>query len=201
MSDPERRIGLLGGTFDPVHNAHVALAASAQTALGLDSVLWLPAGQPWQKSRAITPAEHRAAMVELAIVGQPTWRVDRREMERAGPSYTLDTVRELNAEQPGTQWHLIVGQDQYAGLHTWLGWQELLSLVQLAVANRPGASLAVNPAVHAQGHTVVPLSMLDIASTEIRARVAGGQDIATLVPEAVARYIDFHRLYRGTPRS
>jgi len=198
---PVRRIGLLGGTFDPVHNAHVALAESAQTALGLDSVLWLPAGQPWQKSRAITPAEHRAAMVELAIVGQSTWRVDRREMERAGPSYTLDTVRELNAEHSGTQWHLIVGQDQYAGLHTWLGWQELLSLVQLAVANRPGASLAVNPAVHAQGHTVVPLSMLDIAATDIRARVAGGQDIATLVPEAVARYIDFHRLYRGTPRS
>jgi len=193
-----KRIGIFGGSFDPVHLAHVALARTALDQLHLDEVRWIPAGRQWQKTRALTPAVHRAAMVELAIEGEPRFAVDRCEIDRSGASYTYDTVRELQAAEPGAQWTLIIGQDQYAGLHTWLGWQKLLERVTLAVANRPGASLEASPEVAQVDHEAVALPMMDISSTDIRARVAAGQRIDTLVPAAVARYIDQHHLYRGT---
>ena len=137
-ASPARRVGLFGGSFDPVHNAHLALARAALAELQLDEVRWVPAGQPWQKARALTAAVHREAMLRLALAGEPRFVLDRTEIRRPGPSYTLDTVRELAAAQPGTEWFLIIGHDQYAGLHTWNGWQELLARVTLAVANRPG---------------------------------------------------------------
>lgn len=195
------RIGLFGGSFDPVHRAHVALARSALDDLHLDSVRWVPAGRPWQKDRRITDAAQREAMVRLAIAGEPRFVLDRIEIERAGPSYTLDTVRELQAAMPGHSWFLLIGQDQYAGLHTWNGWQELLQRVTLAVANRPGVAPAVHPEVLRFPHRSVPLAMLDISSTDIRARCAAGQDISQLVPPEVARYIDQTRLYRAVSGS
>jgi len=190
------RIGLFGGTFDPPHVAHVALARAALEALQLDAVRWIPAGQPWQKTRQVTPVAQREAMVRLAIDGEPRFVLDRIEIERQGPSFTLDTVRAFAAAQPGAQWFLIIGADQYAGLHTWRDWQTLLGLVTLAVANRPGPMPPVDPKVLRFPHRVVPLPMLDISATEIRARVAGGLPIDTMVPPAVARYIDQHGLYR-----
>ncbi len=193
-----KRVGLFGGTFDPVHKAHLALAHAALAALALHEVRWVPTGQPWQKDRRITPAAHRAAMVQLAIAGEPRFVLDRIEIERQGPSYTLDTVRELRAAQPGVDWVLVIGQDQYAGLHTWHDWPQLLSLVTLAVANRPGAPLAPHPHVMAHPHRAVPLPMLDISATDIRRRLAAGQDISQLVPPQVARYIETHHLYRGS---
>ena len=196
-----KRIGLFGGTFDPVHNAHVALARSALVDLQLDAVRWIPAGQPWQKDRQVTDAAHRAAMVQLAIAGEPRFVLDRIEIDRAGPSYTLDTVRALQAAQPGQQWFLLIGQDQYAGLHTWNQWQELLTRVTLAVANRPGAAPAVHADVLRFPHRSVPLAMLDISSTDIRRRAAQGLDISTLVPADVAGYIDQHRLYTAAIRN
>jgi nicotinate-nucleotide adenylyltransferase len=195
------RIALLGGTFDPPHNAHLALAHAALGELGLAEVRWIPAGQPWQKlqGRAVTPAAHRVAMVEAAIRGaggDPRFTLDRIEVERPGPSYTLDTVRMLAAREPGREWVLLVGQDQYAGLHTWHGWRELLGLVTLAVANRPGVVREPAEQVRALPHRVVPLPMLDISATDIRARVAAGQPITELVPAEVAGYIARHGLYR-----
>ncbi|MFY9510983.1 MAG: nicotinate-nucleotide adenylyltransferase [Rubrivivax sp.] len=195
------RIGLFGGSFDPVHGAHVALARSALVDLRLDSVRWVPAGQPWQKGRAITEAVHREAMVRLAIAGESRFVLDRIELERQGPSYTLDTVRALQATMPGHDWFLLIGQDQYAGLHTWNAWQDLLPRVTLAVANRPGPMAAVHPEVLRFPHRSVPLAMLDISSTDIRSRCATGQDISQLVPPEVARYIDQHRLYRAASGS
>lgn len=196
MSATPRRIGLFGGTFDPVHNAHVALARLALTELRLDELRWIPTGQPWQKARVITPAEHREAMVRIAMADEARFVLERCELERRGPSYTLDTVRELQAQTPHANWFLVIGQDQYAGLHTWHGWQELLGRVALAVANRPGAAPRPDAQVLRVIHTAVPLPMMDISSTEVRARAAAGQDIAALVPPGVARYIDQHRLYR-----
>jgi nicotinate-nucleotide adenylyltransferase len=196
-----KRIGLFGGSFDPVHNAHVALAQIALDHLQLDEVRWIPAGQPWQKTRSLAPAEHRAAMVALAIQGEPRFTLERCELDRNGPSYTLDTVRELQAAQPGAQWFLIIGQDQYAGLHTWNDWQALLALVTLAVAQRPGAPGQGNPDVTRVAHAQVALPMMDISSTDIRQRVAEGRDFTDMVPAAVARYIDQHHLYRGQSRS
>ncbi len=196
-----RRVGLFGGSFDPVHSAHVALAEAALTDLRLDEVRWIPAGQPWQKERPITPAEHREAMVALAIAHEPRFVLDRTELQRSGPSYTLDTVRTLAAAEPGTEWVLIIGQDQYTGLHTWRDWQTLLGGVVLAVANRPGPPRQPHPEVRALAHRMVPMPMLDISSTEIRRRVTDGASISDLVPPDVARYIESHGLYRATPRS
>jgi nicotinate-nucleotide adenylyltransferase len=166
-----RRIGLFGGTFDPPHRAHLALAHAALRALGLDELRWVPAGAPWQKARPITPAAQREAMVRHAIEGEPRFVLERCEIERHGPSYTWDTVTALQAAQPGAQWFLLIGADQYAGLHTWHRWRELLQHVVPAVANRPGVPLAVDPAVAAVPHVEVPLPLLDISSTDIRQRV------------------------------
>jgi nicotinate-nucleotide adenylyltransferase len=190
-------VGLFGGTFDPVHTAHVALARAALQAFALDEVRWIPTGQPWQKGWTITDAVHREAMVRLAIAGEPRFRLDRIEIERLGPSYTLDTVRALVAAEPGTQWVLIIGQDQYAGLHTWRDWPQLLGLVTLAVADRPGVQNPPDPAVQRFPHRAVPLPMLDVSSTVIRDDVAQGQDYTRLVPPAVARYIESHGLYKA----
>lgn len=195
---PFGRAGLLGGTFDPVHVAHLALAQAALQALSLDQVRWIPAGQPWQKTRNVTAAHHREAMVRLAIADEPRFMLDRIELERSGPSYTLDTVKALSAAHPNTEWVLIVGADQYASLHTWVDWRELLGRVTLAVANRPGAPPAVHPEVLAFPHRAVPLPMLDISSTDVRQLAQSGADIGALVPPEVARYIETHRLYRGT---
>ena len=196
MSNNTPRIGIFGGSFDPVHNAHVALAQVALAELQLAELLWVPAGQPWQKPRGLAPAADREAMVRLAIAGEPRFKLSRIELERTGPSYTLDTVRALQAERPDAQWFLVIGQDQYAGFHTWHGWQELLGRVTLAIADRPEARHTVDPQVLAVAHAAVALPMMDVSSTDIRARVVHGQGINDLVPAPVARYIARHHLYQ-----
>ena len=200
-----RNIGIFGGSFDPVHNAHLVLARAAREACALDELRVVPAGQPWQKARAITPAVHRVAMLGLALAGESGIVIDHREIDRTGPSYTLDTVRELQFEMTQAltqaQCFLILGQDQYAALHTWHGWRELLSRVTLAVARRPDAAIGVDAEVAAHAHRVVPLPMLPISSTDIRARVAAGASIAHLVSAPVASYIDQHALYLATHRA
>jgi len=196
-----KRIGLFGGSFDPVHNAHVALARLALAELALDELRWVPAGHSWQKARSMTPAVHREAMVRLAIEGTPQFVLDRCELERSGPSYTLDTVRTLQAAEPEAIWFLVIGQDQYAGFHTWHGWQELLGRITLAIANRPDAPLAADPQVLRVPHAAVSLPMMDVSSTDIRERIHVGLAITDLVPQAVARYIDQHHLYQGHPGS
>lgn len=195
-----RRTGIFGGSFDPVHNAHVALARVALAELRLDELLWVPAGQPWQKDRGLTPAADREAMVRLAIADEPRFALSRVELERSGPSYTIDTVRALQAARPDAtdraDWYLVIGQDQYAGFHTWHSWQALLGLVTLAIADRPDTVHVVDPQVLAVPHAAVTLPMMDVSSTDIRGRVRLGQGIDDLVPAPVARYIARHRLYR-----
>lgn len=197
------RVGLLGGSFDPVHMAHLALARSAIATLSLDELLWIPTGVAWQKARVLTPAAHRVAMLRLAIADAPRQRVEPCEVERAGPSYMIDTVLELQARRPPALWWLLLGQDQLANLPTWHRWRELLARVRIAVANRSGDAPRAPPELAAAGivPAEVPLAAMAVSSTAIRARVAAGQGIASLVPAPVARYIELHGLYRDPHRS
>ncbi|TXC65615.1 nicotinate-nicotinamide nucleotide adenylyltransferase [Piscinibacter aquaticus] len=198
-----RRIGLFGGTFDPPHAAHVALARLALTELALDELRWIPAGQPWQKARQITPAAHREAMVR----GDGRRAALRARALRDPPRGPELHARHRLRAAGGTARRAVV-PDRRAGpvrrpAH-WRDWRELLSRVTLAVAHRPGVAAEPHPDVKAAAHHVVPLPMLDIASTDIRGRVAAGQDIGALVPVSVARYIETNHLYKAPgpePRS
>jgi nicotinate-nucleotide adenylyltransferase len=203
MSEP-RRIGLLGGSFDPPHLAHLALARAALEQLALDELRWLPAGAPWQKQRegrVLAPAADRVAMVNLLVEGEPRFVVDERELHRAGPSYTIDTLRELHAEQPEAQLWLVLGQDQYARLDTWHDWRGILPLAGLAVAARDGEAVVAPPAVAASPHVsrVISLPAMPHSATEARRLAASGADTSTLVGAPVARYIARHLPYRAAP--
>jgi nicotinate-nucleotide adenylyltransferase len=201
VSNTPRRIGLFGGSFDPIHMAHLVLARTAYDHLKLDELRFVPAGRPWQKERTLTDGSMRAAMVKLAITGQRGFVVDSREVERPGPSYTIDTVRELQAELPDATFFLIIGQDQYEGIATWHEWRELLARVTLAVAGR-GETLSTTPAaLRGVWYRVEPLPMpaMDISSTAIREHLEHGGHAWPLAPEriptVVARYIERNRLY------
>jgi nicotinate-nucleotide adenylyltransferase len=194
------RIGLLGGSFDPPHLAHLSLARTALQTLDLDELWWLPAGQPWQKAgRALEAGVHRSAMVRLLIQGEPRFRLDERELRRTGPTYTVDTVRECRAAHPEADFFLILGQDQYGRLDTWRDWPALLQDVTLAVAGRAGqvpappAALAVHP----HRLEVLPLPDIPVSSSALREALARGEEVSLMVGEAVAGYIARHHLYRG----
>ena len=197
-----RRIGLMGGSFDPVHVAHVALAETALVHLQLDEVRWIPVGQAWQKQRTLVAGAHRIAMVQAATAGEPRFTVDPIEVQRPGPSYTLDTVRALQqAQGADAEWFLIMGQDQYANLTTWRDWPELLARVTVAVACRGHDQPRPSPELAAHPHRVItlPLPAQHVSSTEIRTRLGRGDDPFSLVPALVslpvARYIANHQLY------
>ena len=198
-----RRIGIYGGSFDPPHLAHLALARVARDELGLDELRLMPAGQPWQKPGLHTPGAHREAMSRLLVAGEPRMLVDARELHRTGASYTVDTLRELAAEVPGAELFLVVGADQFARLDTWHEAQELPRLATLAVASREGQ--AVRPPAGWPGPAPswreLPLPRIDISATQARRRAAAGEPLAPLVGEAVAGYIDQYQLYRASPGS
>jgi len=202
------RIGMFGGAFDPPHWAHRTLAETALRQLRLDRLHIMPTGHAWHKSRVLSAAAHRVAMCEAAFSGLPQACIDAREICRAGPSYTADTLRELAAEYPYAQLFLLLGADQWLAFKRWSRWEEVLTLATLAVANRPlhiaaDADTSSAMAVDLSGVDLpfVPLDMPlhDTSSTAIRAHVHGQSrrfpDLEVLVPEGVARYISEHHLY------
>jgi nicotinate-nucleotide adenylyltransferase len=189
------KLGFYGGAFDPPHNAHLALARAAVQQLQLDELRIFPTGQAWHRSGQPAAAEHRLAMAKLAFDGFAKTCVDDREMRRAGPTYTIDSLRELRRELPGVELFLIMGEDQARAFTTWHEWAEIARVATLCVAQR-GSSAG---SVHVPGAQVIALNLPSMpeSATAIRERVARGEDIASLVPTAVAGYIAAHHLYQG----
>ncbi len=195
MSTAPARIGIFGGTFDPIHTAHLEVAESVRQALGLDRMLLVVANQPWQKEdgRTLTPAEDRYAMVVAAVEGRPGLEPCRLEIDRGGPSYTIDTVRQLKESYPGAELIVVVGSDVVPGLTTWREEPALRDEVTLAVVGRPG----VPPVVPPPGWRAVnvPVAPFDVSSTELRRRLEAGGAVQGLVPEAVVRCMRERGLY------
>ncbi|HET9642939.1 MAG TPA: nicotinate (nicotinamide) nucleotide adenylyltransferase [Burkholderiaceae bacterium] len=197
-----KRIGLFGGSFDPPHNAHVAMARLARDHLALDELRLIPAGDPWQKSdRQLAPAADRLAMLRLAFEDEPGIVIDESELKRSGPSYTIDTIEQLQSrpDLAGAQLFLVIGQDQYANLHTWHRWPDILRLATLAVAGREGEAPRPAPQLAAVTHRMVPLPLppMPVSATAIRSRATEGDHIDEMVPPPVADYIEHTHLYRS----
>ncbi len=197
-----RRVGVFGGTFDPPHFGHLALAEWARTELKLDCVLFVPAGiPPHKRSAARSSALHRLAMTRLAIRGNRAFRVSDVEVRRRGPSWTADTVRTLAARYPGVRLHLLMGQDMYATFDRWREPNDIARLAVLGVALRPGAPEPRRSRWAARGLGVVKLANpgFELSSSALRSRARRGLSLRYLVPDAVARYVKRHALY-GAPR-
>jgi len=190
-------VGVLGGTFDPVHNAHLRIAQLALDVLGLGQLLWIPTGAPGYRNAPVASAADRVAMLELAIRGEPRYVIDRRELLPGASGYTVDTLRALRAERGSDRpLVLLMGGDQFDKLETWHRWRELFTLARIAVFARPGWAPGASDAVRAAGPVErIDMPPLDISSTAIRARVARGEDVSRLVPPDVLQYILSHRLY------
>lgn len=199
------RRGLLGGTFDPIHNGHVVLAREAMVRLGLEGVWFVPAGMPWMKRGvALSAKEHRRAMVQLAIAEEPRFHVSDSELNREGETYTVETLEELLAgDMAHTDLWFIMGADTLATMHEWKDPQRILELARVAVALRPRHEQldlrrleGVAPGA-TERVTVIRLPLMDVSGAEVRRRAAAGETLAGLVPEAVAAYIAEHDLYGG----
>lgn len=194
MSSP-RRIGLLGGSFDPIHLAHLALGRAARETLALDEVRFIPAGAPWQRSGLVASPAQRLAMARLAVEGEPGFAVDAREVERSGLTYTVDTLESLHRELPQARLWLILGGDQLANFGTWRDGPRILQLCTLAVAERPGAPIYPPEALAGIAIERIPMPPMDVSGTAIRARLARGEDVTGLLPQKVLDYIRRAGLY------
>ena len=200
-----RRIGILGGTFDPPHLGHLLIAETARVALHLESVMFVPAGEPWLKSgQRITPADHRLRMVRLAVADNPDFCVSDREIRRSGATYTVDTLKELRRESPpDVELYFIVGSDVLDQFHRWKEPEAILALCRLAVIERPGgpeegiAALRGNFSDALDAGAVVSVAgpRVDFSASELRRVLAAGQSTRYQIPDTVAKYIAEHRLY------
>lgn len=181
-------IGILGGTFDPVHNAHLAMARAALEHLKLERVLFIPTGPTRYRAPSRTPGEHRVAMLRLALAGNARFAIDERELRPQASGFTVDTLRELRNERPDSHLYLLLGADQYDKLETWHRPTEVKRLARIAVFARPGVELK-------ETINLIPMDPIALSSSEVRERAARGEDLTDVVPPAVANYIRRHRLY------
>jgi nicotinate-nucleotide adenylyltransferase len=201
-----RALGILGGTFDPIHLGHLALAHEARRSLDLERVLFVPNADPPHKDETVTAPVHRAAMVRLALAGEPNFELSPLELDRPGPSYAVDTVAAIaarsEAEGRPEPW-FILSDEAFADLPTWREPRRILELARVAVAPRPGAprldrSWTAERFPGLESRVVLLQGpRVDIAATDVRARIAQGRSIVGLVPDVVADYIAQHGLYRG----
>ena len=197
------RVGILGGTFDPIHVGHLLVAEDARVGLDLEEVVFIPTGQPWMKSgRILSPAHHRVNMVRISIASNPFFRVSSIEIDRPGPTYTVDTLREMRHELGGEDdLYFILGSDSSEKFHQWKEPEEIMKLCTLAVVPRPGSLehdlSAITPSKSGKA-VLLEGPMVGISGTEIRRRVSLGLSVRYLVPDEVGSYMHRYGLYRDT---
>jgi nicotinate-nucleotide adenylyltransferase len=200
-----RRVGVMGGTFDPIHHGHLVAASEVQAWFDLDEVVFVPTGDPWQKSeRVVTEAEHRYLMTVIATASNPRFNVSRVDIDRAGPTYTIDTLKDLQAVMPDASLYFITGADALADIFTWRSADDLFELAQFVGCTRPGHEMDPDTlaGIPSDKVTMVEVPALAISSTECRARTRRGEPVWYLVPDGVVQYIAKHHLYppdQGAP--
>jgi nicotinate-nucleotide adenylyltransferase len=193
----ERRLGIMGGTFDPIHNGHLVAASEVAHLFSLDEVVFVPTGQPWLKSeQKVTAAEDRYLMTVIATASNPRFSVSRIDIERSGPTYTIDTLRDVREiHPPETELFFITGADALAQMLGWRDMEELFGLAHFVGCTRPGHQLS-DPGLPNGQVSLVEVPALAISSTECRQRVRSGEPIWYLVPDGIVQYINKRGLYR-----
>jgi nicotinate-nucleotide adenylyltransferase len=194
-----RRVGVMGGTFDPIHHGHLVAASEVQSWFDLDEVVFVPTGDPWQKSdRLVTAAEDRYLMTVIATASNPVFNVSRVDIDREGPTYTVDTLRDLQERMPDAELYFITGADALGNIFTWRDTDELFNLAhQFVGCTRPGHEMdpAILGAIPHDKLTIVEIPALSISSTDCRKRTQRGEPVWYLVPDGVVQYIAKHHLY------
>jgi len=190
-----RRIGVMGGTFDPIHHGHLVAASEVTTSFGLDEVVFVPTGRPWHK-QPVTSAEHRYLMTVIATASNPRFMVSRVDIDRGGVTYTIDTLRDLHTAYPDADLFFISGADAIAQILSWKDVDELWDLAHFVAVSRPGHTFAVS-SLPRQDVSYLEVPALAISSTDCRGRVGRGFPVWYLVPDGVVQYITKHHLYRS----
>ncbi len=202
MTEPSaasrRRVGIMGGTFDPIHHGHLVAASEVQAWFALDEVVFVPTGQPWQKvTRSVSTAEDRYLMTVIATASNPRFSVSRVDIDRGGQTYTVDTLRDLHAQRGDADFYFITGADALERILTWRDVDELFELAHFVGCTRPGHTLSTD-GLPGDRVTLVEIPALAISSTECRERSRAGQPIWYLVPDGIVQYVSKRRLYTET---
>ncbi|BBY41906.1 nicotinate-nucleotide adenylyltransferase [Mycolicibacterium celeriflavum] len=202
---PRRRLGVMGGTFDPIHNGHLVAASEVAELFGLDEVVFVPTGQPWQKDRHVTAAEDRYLMTVIATASNPRFSVSRVDIDRGGPTYTKDTLRDLRALNPDADLFFITGADALASILSWQNWEEMFAIASFVGVSRPGYELdgkhiaAAIKELPDDALQLVEVPALAISSTDCRKRAQENRPIWYLVPDGVVQYVAKRKLYAAQP--
>jgi nicotinate-nucleotide adenylyltransferase len=190
------RVGIMGGTFDPIHHGHLVAASEVASLYHLDEVIFVPTGEPWQKSeRQVSPAEHRYLMTVIATASNPRFWVSRVDIDRDGPTYTIDTIRDIAALRPRAELHFITGADALAQILSWKDAEEALSMARFVGVTRPGYELS-DAHLPIDSVRLLDVPAMAISSSGCRERVHDGRPVWYLVPDGVVQYINKHHLYR-----
>jgi nicotinate-nucleotide adenylyltransferase len=194
--DEVARVGIMGGTFDPIHHGHLVAASEVAALFGLDEVIFVPTGEPWQKSeREVSPAEHRYLMAVIATASNPRFWVSRVDIDRTGPTYTVDTIRDIADLRPEAKLYFITGADALAQILSWKDAADALELAHFVGVTRPGYELSSDH-LPSDSVTLLDVPAMAISSSTCRERVHDGRPVWYLVPDGVVQYINKHRLYR-----
>ena len=191
-----QRVGIMGGTFDPIHHGHLVAASEVAALFELDEVIFVPTGEPWQKSqRQVSPAEHRYLMTVIATASNPRFWVSRVDIDRSGPTFTIDTIRDIGRQRPGAELYFITGADALSQILSWKDAERTLQLARFIGVTRPGYELT-DAHLPSDSVTLLDVPAMAISSSDVRDRVMAGQPVWYLVPDGVVQYINKHRLYR-----